>query len=257
MVRNTGSRIYVGKVPFANTSPTEAAGTILAASRQKQPLSVRLSNAYCVALASKDSSYEELLNGHGVNYPDGTPVVWFMRLLSRSAIPGRVRGPSLFKQVLKASSEDGTKHYFLGTTDATLNSLTSKLKQQYPDIQIAGQFSPPFGAIDEKFLELCQNVCEESKPDLVWVALGTPKQDFVASALSIRLNRPCVAVGAAFDFLAGTAKEAPEWIQSSGMEWAYRLFSEPRRLWRRYIFGNARFLYSATFQSNYATKTSG
>ncbi|WAM16832.1 WecB/TagA/CpsF family glycosyltransferase [Rhodococcus sp. JS3073] len=223
---------------------------VIRAARESEAISVRLSNAYCVALAFEDRSYGGLLNGPGLNFPDGTPVVWFMRKrASATQSPGRVRGPSLFKETINAGREHNVAHFFLGTTPATLESLTAAMKREFNGVNIAGTYSPPFGPIDDDFYNECVARIEETDSQIIWVALGTPKQDFVAEELAKRIKRPCVAVGAAFDFAAGTAREAPKWVQDSGIEWLYRLATEPKRLWRRYLFGNVLFLRAALLKS--------
>nr|WP_254925661.1 MULTISPECIES: WecB/TagA/CpsF family glycosyltransferase [unclassified Rhodococcus (in: high G+C Gram-positive bacteria)] len=209
-------------------------------------LPIRLSNAYCVALAGSDSTYRELLNGRGVNFPDGTPVIWFMR--RRSAIgsePRRVRGPSLFGEVLREGRSSSLTHFFLGTDRETLSRLVRNVNEKYPGVVVSGTYDPPFAPVTEAFIDDCVEEVESSGADVVWVALGTPKQDYVAAQLARRTSRPCLGVGAAFDFHSGTVREAPEWVQKSGIEWLYRLSQDPRRLWRRYLIGNVQFLYQA------------
>lgn len=235
----------VGGIPFAITDLPTATEWLQASALRGDAVSVRLSNAYCVALSDTDPKYKEVLLGSGVNFPDGAPVVWFMRRHRKSAHPGtaqRVRGPSMFITNLNASQTSGTSNFFLGTTTEALALLVKRIKDDFPSTKIAGTYAPPFAPISEAFLDACAKQIIESRAGIVWVGLGTPKQDFVSSELARRTGRPCVGVGAAFDFAAGTVAEAPKWVQDSGFEWAFRLLSEPRRLWRRYLFGNVRFL---------------
>lgn len=241
--------VRVGKIPFLAVTMQQAIDIVVEAGRQAQPVSICLSNAYCVALASQDREYSNLMNTTGLNFPDGAPVVWSMNARRRSSKASRVRGPSLFKDTLDATRRTEIQHFFLGTTEDTLAKLTSSVAARFPGVQIAGSFSPPFAPIDESMIQECAQAIDCTDANIVWVALGTPKQDFLAHELSIRTGRPCIAVGAAFDFVAGTVKEAPTYIQNSGFEWAYRLAMEPRRLWRRYLIGNLRFIFSALFQS--------
>ncbi|MCR8691672.1 WecB/TagA/CpsF family glycosyltransferase [Rhodococcus rhodochrous] len=238
-------RVQVGKVPFDVAEPNEAIRAIVQSADEHTPLPVRLSNAFCVALASQDADYEKLLQGPGLNFADGAPVVAAMRFHSDlTKKPSRVRGPSLFRLSLESTEDTGLRHFFLGTTEETLSKLVAKIEEDYPKLKIAGTYSPPFGPLDENFYSECMARIESTSPDIVWVALGTPKQDFAAARLSELSSCPCVGVGAAFDFVAGTVTEAPEWIQNSYLEWLYRLFSEPKRLWRRYLFGNVQFIRS-------------
>lgn len=237
---------YVGGIPFRSTNLSEVRQWLLTvAVPQRVGLNVRLANAYNVALASKDPAYATLLSTAGVNFPDGTPVAWFMKLQGSHGRPGRVRGPSLFSSTLKESVELGTRHYFLGSTVETLRRLEENVRTLYPGIVIAGSYSPPFTSIDEAYISDCANRIRESEATLVWVGLGTPKQDVLGTALAREVNVVSVNVGAAFDFLAGTVREAPLWVQRSGFEWLFRLASEPKRLWRRYLIGNIQFLVAA------------
>lgn len=239
--------VHVAGVPFHATSLEDAAESILkmASERSAYP-NVRLANAYNVALAKEDPSYGALLTQEGVNLPDGTPVVWFMNLRNRGARAGRVRGPSLFPLVLRKSVGRGTRHFLLGSTPETLKRLEATIRSTHPDIAIAGSYSPPFVPIDAAYVADCAKRVRASDADIVWLGLGTPKQDQLGTALSREIDIPTLNVGAAFDYLAGTVREAPVWIQRSGFEWLYRLLAEPKRLWRRYLIGNVRFLVAAT-----------
>lgn len=236
--------VRVGRVPFRVASVRRATEQIIDSALGAEPISVRFSNSYCVALASKDEQYAAVLSGSGVNYPDGTPVVWAMKRLRASRNSETVRGPSVFLKVIDRGREYGIGHYLLGTTSSTLDTLRGRLTSQYPGVRIVGSYAPPFVPIDEQFYQSCVRRISSTDSQIVWVALGTPKQDFVAHELSLRTGKVCVAVGAAFDFAAGTVREAPALIHNTGLEWIYRFACEPKRLWKRYTFGNLRFLYS-------------
>ncbi|MHD0300477.1 WecB/TagA/CpsF family glycosyltransferase [Rhodococcus qingshengii] len=241
------ARIRVGKVHFDVITLPDAVDRVIRAATESEALPIRLSNAYCVALASQDAEYQTLLASPGLNFPDGTPVVWFMKKQAKAA--GRVRGPSLFMETLDAGRKNDIGHFFLGTTPETLTKLEAAVSEKFPGVRISGRFAPPFGPINEDFYREGTARIAATDTQLIWVALGTPKQDFVAAELARRVGRPCAAVGAAFDFAAGSAREAPQWMQNSGTEWLYRLATEPRRLWRRYLFGNIQFLRSALTES--------
>ncbi|MDV7991229.1 WecB/TagA/CpsF family glycosyltransferase [Rhodococcus sp. IEGM 1374] len=237
--------VHVGGIPFQVTSLELATQTVLRLSSQKRPISVRFANAYCVAVANKDPKYCTLLASEGINFPDGAPIVWFMRRSSSGrGVAGRVRGPSLFGSVLDSGRGIGIRHFFLGTTDETLKSMIERVSTQYPGINIAGSYAPRFGPVDKEFVKHATSKILAAEPQIVWVALGTPKQDFATAKLAESTQIPCVGVGAAFDFMAGSVPEAPLWMQNNGVEWIFRLASEPRRLWRRYVFGNLAFLYA-------------
>lgn len=235
-------QIPVGKVHFHALSYGEALGALLQAARTGTALPVRLSNAWCVVMAHDSPAYASVLNGPGMTLPDGKPVAAAMRRRRPDIQLDRVRGPSFFRSVLRASQETGLAHYFLGGTPESLDAMVKRIKVDYPGVRVAGQWSPPFGPVDDEMVERSVRMVKGTQPDIVWIGLGSPKQDFLSSELAARIGRPCVGVGAAFDFVAGTVSEAPGWMQRFGLEWLHRLASEPKRLWKRYLIGNIRFV---------------
>lgn len=238
--------VTVAGVPFRSATLDDAVDWLLdAASRKSAHPNVRLANAYNVALAQSDPEYSALLTDSGVNFPDGSPVVWFMNFRARQR-SGRVRGPSLFPLALRRSNGRATRHFLLGGAPETLSLLEAKVLRDNPDVILAGTYSPPFAPITPEYIADCAKRVKDSGAEIVWIGLGTPKQDQLGTALAKELDVVTVNVGAAFDFLAGTVREAPEWVQRSGFEWLHRLATEPKRLWRRYLIGNTRFLFAAT-----------
>jgi N-acetylglucosaminyldiphosphoundecaprenol N-acetyl-beta-D-mannosaminyltransferase len=237
--------IAVGDVPFTATTFDGAVAAFVqeAAAGRLGAFPVRLANAWCVALAAQDSGYRDLLNGPGTNLPDGTPVAWVMRAKGRAEgiTADRVRGPSFFEEALDAGRVVGLRHFLLGGTPESLDVLRERIEARFPGIEIVGGWAPPFAPLSEAFHEEAARRVAMTDAQVVWVGLGTPKQDYAAAELARRLSIPAVGVGAAFDFLAGTAVEAPRFVQRSGLEWLFRLATEPRRLWRRYLIGNAQF----------------
>lgn len=205
--------------------------------------SVHLCNAYTLALARKDPQYAQMLNRADLNLPDGAPLVWLSRRLGFSISDSeRPRGTDVFLSTVVAGQDLGLRHYLYGSTPQVVEALATRLLSEAPAARIVGVEAPPFRALSEhEEHELVARV-RSSEADIVWVGLGTPKQDEFVDEFRDRLGVTLVAVGAAFDFLAGTKREAPMWTQTHGLEWAYRLVSEPRRLWRRYLVGNASFL---------------
>ncbi|MFF0911586.1 WecB/TagA/CpsF family glycosyltransferase [Microbacterium enclense] len=212
----------------------------------KRGIAVRLSNAYCVALADSDAVYQRCLT-EGVVFPDGAPVAAVMKLknLRAASITGRVRGPSFFSRSLSVSRDHNLRHFFLGSSDKNLEKLLAAVVEEFPGLQVAGSYSPPFAPVDEGFVKLCLASLDGAGADIVWLGLGTPKQDLLATHLSRHLDVPVIGVGAAFDFKAGSVREAPKLMQHLGLEWLFRFAVEPRRLWRRYLLGNVRFIYAS------------
>jgi N-acetylglucosaminyldiphosphoundecaprenol N-acetyl-beta-D-mannosaminyltransferase len=155
-----------------------------------------------------------------------------------------VRGPSLFRATLESTRDGALSHFFLGSTDEVLEALSRNVSIQHEGVRIAGTYSPPYADIDDGYVAKCAQLVREAKPDILWLGLGTPKQDTLGTRLAYMLDIPIVNVGAAFDFVAGTVAEAPPWLRGSGFEWMFRFAKEPRRLWKRYIFGNLRFVWA-------------
>lgn len=243
---NIHPELRVGSVRFATTTLHEAVDHILDLAKASGGTSIRFANAYCVAEASKNPTYMQLLNDSGTNFPDGTPVAWVMRLKARSLKPGRVRGPSLFKEVIDRGRDRNIRHFLLGTTPHTLRLLQASIEREYPGTKISGTYAPAFGPIDDEFTAKCLSEVKKRPTDLIWVALGSPKQDYATTLLARQTGITALGVGAAFDFMAGTSTEAPIFFQKYGLEWAYRFASEPRRLWRRYLVGNLVFIRAVT-----------
>jgi N-acetylglucosaminyldiphosphoundecaprenol N-acetyl-beta-D-mannosaminyltransferase len=236
-------------IPISALSPDDAAHKVvwLARAPLAAGVDVHLCNAYTLALADRDPGYHELLRRAMLNLPDGTPVVWANRLMHRDTeVPHqRVRGPGLFLDVFAIGEPLGLRHYLLGSTPEVLEALQQNLLERFPQALIVGVESPPFRDLTDVEQAEQRARIEASGAEIVWVGLGTPKQDVECARLAHEMKLVFVAVGAAFDFAAGTKPEAAEWIQNSGLEWVHRLSHEPRRLWKRYLFGNARFVRAA------------
>lgn len=235
-------------VPIALIEPTDAVLYLIAlaqrAPAQRRGVDVHLCNAYTLSLADKNKAYRSMLEQASLNLPDGTPVMWANRLLHRGTpIPrDRVRGPDLFESTFNEGQAAGLRHYLLGSTPQTLTRLRSELSRRFPNAEIVGAESPPFRTLTNDERRHQARRIAESDAQIVWVGLGTPKQDWECARLRHELPLVFVAVGAAFDFTAGTVNSAPKWMQDNGLEWAHRFASEPGRLWKRYVFGNARFV---------------
>lgn len=203
----------------------------------------RLVNSYTFALADNEAVYKALLVQSGVNLPDGKPLVASLNRLDRRGQPfGQVRGPSFFVECLDEGRTRGVRHFLLGGSAELLESLRYAIDRRLPGTQIVGMISPPFRPLTVAERAEQDAVIKDSLAQVVWVGLGTPKQDFEAQRICDECGITAVGVGAAFDFVAGTKPEAPDWMRRLSLEWVFRLITEPRRLWRRYLFGNTRFL---------------
>ena len=184
--------------------------------------------------------YRDIVNRAGMVTPDGMPLVWLGRLAGNKIIR-RTYGPDLMRALCR---RQGLRHYFWGGTPQAIGQLEQNLKKDFSAIHIAGMVSPPFRPEAQTEEAGVINVINRVKPDILWVGLGSPKQDFWMKLNRDRLDVPVmIGVGAAFDFLAGIKPQAPRWMQNIGLEWLFRLGCEPRRLWRRYLVGNCLFLF--------------
>jgi N-acetylglucosaminyldiphosphoundecaprenol N-acetyl-beta-D-mannosaminyltransferase len=190
--------------------------------------------------ARRDRRYRAVLNEGDLNVPDGMAVVWALRLLGvRSE---RLAGADAMD--LLAARPAGWSHYLYGGTVEAVARLEDRLRSRHPDIEVVGVESPPFAPLPGLDVRDAADRIRAAGADLLWIGLGTPKQDLVAARLRDLEAAPVIlCVGAAFDFVSGTKRRAPAWVQRAGLEWAFRLASEPERLWRRYLLGNPAFLW--------------
>jgi N-acetylglucosaminyldiphosphoundecaprenol N-acetyl-beta-D-mannosaminyltransferase len=198
---------------------------------------------HTVMVAQEDEATMDAVLGASLVVPDGQPLVWALRALGRP-LPGRVYGPDLMLRHCERAAADGTRIFLYGgRNQGALVQLTLNLRRQFPGLRIVGGMSPPFRDLDDAELDEVAAEIDRTGADVVWVGIGVPKQEKWMAAMRGRLQAPVlVGVGAAFDFHAGLVPQAPSWMQSAGLEWAFRLAQEPRRLWRRYLRYNPRFV---------------
>ncbi len=237
-----GSVQRVAGIAFRASTPEDATNWIVRTARSGAGRHVHLLNAYSLALADANPQYRATILADAVNFPDGRPVSWASRVRRHDPPLQQVRGPGLFLDVLDAGRERKLRHYLLGSTPDVLELLRARIERDFPGAVLVGCESPPFREMTANELDERDRRIAACGADIVWVGLGTPKQDFEAQRLAASAPVVAVAVGAAFDFAAGTVREAPPWMSPLGLEWVYRLATEPRRLWRRYVFGNPRFI---------------
>lgn len=203
---------------------------------------VHLCNAHNLLLAAKHERYRTIMNSGDLNLPDGAATVLAGWLLGARP-QGRVAGADLLAAVCSWGVDRSVRHFFYGGTPASLEAMISALGSAYPGIKIAGFYAPPFRPLTKEETEEVSRTINEAGAQIVWVGLGTPKQDEWMEAFRGRLDGSVlVGIGAVFDFLSGTRTRAPRWMQCSGFEWLHRLGTEPRRLWRRYLVGNPEFV---------------
>ena len=221
---------------------------------------VCVSNVHAVMAAAEDAELRSALLGSSVNVPDGQPLVWAINALGHP-LAGRVYGPELMARACARAAETGQRFYLYGgRNQGALVQLALNLRQRYPGIKIVGGYSPPHRPLTDDEQAAVVREINASRADVVWAGIGVPKQEKWMMRMRPLLDAPVlIGVGAAFDFHAGLMPQAPAWIQDSGLEWAYRLAHEPRRLWRRYMRYNPRFMYGFArqlAQHRRATRTS-
>ncbi|HEU6448856.1 MAG TPA: WecB/TagA/CpsF family glycosyltransferase [Verrucomicrobiae bacterium] len=220
------------------TALTEIAEAI----REERKGYICVTGVHGVMEAQSDENFRDILNKAFLCTPDGMPMVWIGKLRGHPQMR-RVYGPDLMLDVCAWSEQSGAKHFFYGGADGVADLLAQKLKAQFPKMEIVGTFTPPFRALNEMEVKALQERIAGAKPEIFWVGLSTPKQEkFMAEFLPKLDTTLMFGVGAAFDFHSGRVKQAPRWMQRSGLEWFYRLCSEPRRLAKRYLKNNPRFL---------------
>lgn len=239
----SASTAHVLGVRLTATGPQRAALQVAELAANGTAGHIHFVNAYTTVLAHEQEGLREVL-GHGaINFPDGKPLAWIgsRRLKGMEQIPG----PALFESVFAQDDGARLRHFLLGGDTDTLRLLEAKLHELAPQARVVGTESPPFRDLTPEERTAQDGRVRASGANIVWVGLGTPKQDFEVARLSRSTGTLCVAVGAAFDFTAGTKTRAPRWMRASGLEWLHRLLSEPRRLWRRYLYGNTKFIVLA------------
>lgn len=200
-----------------------------------------LSNVHTTVMSDKDEEYRKIQNAAFLALPDGSPLALVQRLRGYKGAE-QVAGPDLMPELWKATENTHISHYFYGSTQETVHALERKLKAQYPGLKIAGMEAPPFRPLTKEEDEQAVRRINESGAVIVWVGLGAPKQERWMYEHQDKINALMLGVGAGFDFHAGTVKRAPSWMRNHYMEWLYRLIQDPRRLWKRYVETNGKFV---------------
>jgi N-acetylglucosaminyldiphosphoundecaprenol N-acetyl-beta-D-mannosaminyltransferase len=203
-----------------------------------------VSNVHTTVTSYEDKDYCAVQNGGVMAIPDGGPLSSVGQRRGYKDMQ-RTTGPSYMGEILKVSVEKGYRHYFYGSTEETLEKLYQTLEREYPGIQIAGMYSPPFRPMTEEEDKAIVERINETKPDFVWIGLGAPKQERWMAAHQGKVVGLMVGVGAGFDYFAGNISRAPRWMQRSNLEWLYRLMQDPKRLFHRYWHTNTRFIWNA------------
>jgi N-acetylglucosaminyldiphosphoundecaprenol N-acetyl-beta-D-mannosaminyltransferase len=225
-----------------------ALAAIDSALQRKSKGYICVTGVHGVIEAQQDENLRAILNRSFLNTPDGMPMVWLGRLNGARKM-GRVYGPDLMLLVCELARKKGYTHFLYGGGEGVAQELRQKLEARFPEIKIVGTYTPPFRPLNaDEEAELIRTI-KEKKPDIFWVGLSTPKQEKFMAQYCDRLDATLFfGVGAAFDFHAGRLRQAPRWMQRSGLEWLFRLYCEPRRLWRRYLRNNPLFVFRVLCQ---------
>lgn len=215
---------------------------VLAAARERQPLSLTALAVHGVMTGVRDPRHRARLNAFDIVAPDGQPVRWGLNILHGAGLSDWVSGPELTARVLRRMSDEGLPVYLYGSTPEIVESLSVSLGGALPALRVAGAEPSKFRDSTSGEFAALANRIDGSGARLLLVGLGCPRQEIFAHAMRSLLDLPVLAVGAAFDYQAGRLRPAPKWMQRYGLAWLFRLIREPRRLWRRYLVFNTEYL---------------
>jgi N-acetylglucosaminyldiphosphoundecaprenol N-acetyl-beta-D-mannosaminyltransferase len=236
------SRFDVLGVPVSAITMADAIAVIDGWIHDRTPHYVCVTGVHGVMESQRDRDLLQIHRRAGLVTPDGMPLVWLAHIDGRRRVE-RVYGPDLLLECCRRSVETKASHFFYGGAEGIAERLADRLTARFPGLTVAGAYCPPFRPLTRDEDDRLVDTINAANPDIVWVGLSTPKQERWMAAHIGRLHAPVlVGVGAAFDFHAGVKRQAPRWMQRSGLEWTFRLATEPRRLWRRYLVNNPSFV---------------
>jgi exopolysaccharide biosynthesis WecB/TagA/CpsF family protein len=225
-----------------------AVDRIIRAAERGRPYAVSALAVHGVMTGVDDKEHRYRLNDLDLVTPDGQPVRWALNLLHQVGLPDRVYGPTLVLKVLKAAADEGLPVFFYGSTSEVLERLVANVGSQFPGLKVAGYEASKFRTVSPQEREEITSRVIASGARITFVGLGCPRQETFAFAFREQLSMPVLAVGAAFDYHAGLLAEPPAWVQRFGLQWFVRLTQDPRRLWRRYLILNPRYMAAVAAQ---------
>ncbi len=241
-------RVNVLGVGLSALNLERAVAVVAEALDRKAKGYVCVTGVHGVSEARSHPPFRRVLNQAFLNTPDGMPMVWMGRLQGFRDM-GRVYGPDLMLGVCEMSAQRGFTHFLYGGAPGVAEELKRRLEARFPGLRIVGTYTPPFRPLTEAEEDELARMVGALKPDVFWVGLSTPKQEMFMAEHWEKLEAGLFfGVGAAFDFHAGRVRQAPRWMQRSGLEWLFRLGCEPRRLWKRYLKNNPLFVIRALGQ---------
>jgi N-acetylglucosaminyldiphosphoundecaprenol N-acetyl-beta-D-mannosaminyltransferase len=234
--------VEVLRTPVACATYESGIQTLRYLAKREQPAAVCAGNTHIVSLARHDASFGKVMRGFDLLLPDGMPLIWAMNW-NGAALQDRVYGPYFMREALRQLPRPW-KHFFFGGSESCLSELTLEVLKLQPDLDIVGAYSPPYRSWTEEEEREFARIIQEKSPDFIWVALGGERQErWISRNLHRHQHGVFLAIGDAFELLAGRRPFAPAWMQKLGLTWLYRLSQEPRRLWLRYLQFNSFFLY--------------
>jgi N-acetylglucosaminyldiphosphoundecaprenol N-acetyl-beta-D-mannosaminyltransferase len=237
--------VKILKTTISETSVEEVSNTLIT----ENSLKVAICNTNTVVRSYQDNQLNKIINSFDIKTPDGFPVAKSSSILYKNN-QRRVDGYNVLLKTINDGLRSNTSHYFYGSEDFILKKLIAKLKDDFPTINIVGSFSPPVCTHEELIKEEYIKNIIDTKPDIVWVSLGFPKQELFINLFKEKysVESNLIGIGAVFEWVAGTKIKAPEFLANLGFEWILRLVQEPKRLFRRYFVDNFLFLYLITKQ---------
>ncbi|MBV9671261.1 MAG: WecB/TagA/CpsF family glycosyltransferase, partial [Verrucomicrobia bacterium] len=237
------SRANVLGVGVSAINLAQGADLVIRAVKQRRKGYVAVTGVHGVSEAQSDPELREILNRAYLNTPDGMPMSWVGRAQGFKQMD-RVYGPDLMLEVCRRSADGSIRHFLYGGREGVAESLKIALERRFPGLHICGTYTPPFRSLTTGEKQLLIERLGRLRADICWVGLSTPKQEkFMAATMATLPVTLMIGVGAAFDLISGTVRQAPYWMQRSGLEWLFRLAMEPSRLWKRYLINNPLFIF--------------
>ena len=235
-------RANVVGVGVSVTDYREVTACVVGHAKAARTLLVAASDVNSIMQARRDPVFAAVMNAFDIVTPDGQPVRWGLRWTGQADLPDRVYGPTLMLRICEAAAAEGLPVFLYGSRAETLEALRAKLLARFPSLRVAGVLPGRFRPLTEAEQLADAEAIADSGAALCFVGMGCPRQEWWVFHMRERLRMPLLAVGAAFDFHAGLVEQAPPWMQDRGLEWAFRLSREPKRLWRRYVLLTPQYL---------------
>ncbi|MEM6560808.1 MAG: WecB/TagA/CpsF family glycosyltransferase [Planctomycetota bacterium] len=231
-------------IPVSVTHYDEVVDCVIGLAKRGIRGSVQFLSAHGLVLATRDETFAKAASQFSITCPDGQPVRWAVNRYHAAGLTDRCYGPETTLRTMAAAEREGVPIYLYGgKSDELLDQLVSELGKRFPKLKIAGRQSPPFRTLTDEEHDAVAKEINDSGAGVCFIGLGCPKQEMFCDRHRDDIRPVMMAVGAAFDFIAGNTPQAPAWMQKRGLEWFYRLCTEPRRLFKRYAVTNSRFLW--------------